>query len=447
MASTSTNKISKYLCNPHHLNFDFIFPQLLIPMPLPLNLRRKRRRGGRDSEDDFAQDDGESEKHADRPTKSSKDDDDAEKQLPSSSPDNNRKKNLPLISSRPADVKYATIDVTNTTGKNHHLRHFRSMSDRMRKGECSIFEGFHSGMQRQGCGFRSYSDLPVDLTTTLDRKEKSMKIPLIIREISQLSVDCKANAQRLCELLKCHLHSLTLFEPRLAQGVGTNPEEEESNIMERCKLFRKYRGCEVLIDVIMSTSYFTEGTDAADETKPEALLRAKSLACEILGKLVVMTMDGEQVAEQLAAREDLLLYLFRLLPLEKICITATDLIEVILQSRREILNLSAIPSLPRLVSTMGDEQLANFCRICAVTVSDLDMYENKTSLLQQNKQKRSKTFVPLRDINQDVLLNVPDLLHRLVALAVRKPFIPKFPDLPTELGEFDSQNLAPQIFW
>ena len=158
--------------------------------------------------------------------------------------------------------------------------------------------------------------------------------------MARLSVDCKGNARRLCDLLKRHLHSLTLFEPRPsptstnnnndnASSANNNGEDvEETDIQTRCKIFRQFGGVDVLIDVIMSTARFPEGTSAADETKPTALLRAKSLACEILARLVVMTLDGDEVAEQLAARDDLLLYLFRLLPLEKICITATDLIEV-----------------------------------------------------------------------------------------------------------------------
>ena len=116
---------------------------------------------------------------------------------------------------------------------------------------------------------------------------------------------------------------------------------------------------------------------------------------------------------------------------------------MILQTRRDVLNLSTIAELPRLVSALGDDQLANFCRICAVTISDLDMYESKSSLFQQNQQKRSKAFVPLRDINQDALLAIGDLLPRLVTLSVKKPYIPRFPDLATELGENEMERNSP----
>lgn len=42
------------------------------------------------------------------------------------------------------------------------------------------------------------------------------------------------------------------------------------------------------------------------------------------------------------------------------------------------------------------------------------------SVFAQNKQKRSKGFVNVRDINQELLLSIPELLPRLVSLAVSK---------------------------
>lgn len=32
-----------------------------------------------------------------------------------------------------------------------------------------------------------------------------------------------------------------------------------------------------------------------------------------------------------------------------------------------------------LIQSLSDQQLANFCRILAVAISDLDIYENKSS--------------------------------------------------------------------
>ena len=33
----------------------------------------------------------------------------------------------------------------------------------------------------------------------------------------------------------------------------------------------------------------------------------------------------------------------------------------------------------KLVEDIGDRKLANFCRVLAITISDLDIYENKSS--------------------------------------------------------------------
>lgn len=42
------------------------------------------------------------------------------------------------------------------------------------------------------------------------------------------------------------------------------------------------------------------------------------------------------------------------------------------------------------------------------------------SVFAQNKQKRSKGFINIRDHNQELLLSIPDLLTRLVNIATAK---------------------------
>ena len=46
---------------------------------------------------------------------------------------------------------------------------------------------------------------------------------------------------------------------------------------------------------------------------------------------------------------------------------------------------------------LDDEKLANFCRVLSVTISDLDIYENKSSrkfFLIHAKYKKDETFTP-----------------------------------------------------
>ena len=47
-------------------------------------------------------------------------------------------------------------------------------------------------------------------------------------------------------------------------------------------------------------------------------------------------------------------------------------------------------------------------------------YFFSTTVYAQNKQKRSKGFINLRDINQELLLAIPELLQRLVKIAINK---------------------------
>ena len=46
---------------------------------------------------------------------------------------------------------------------------------------------------------------------------------------------------------------------------------------------------------------------------------------------------------------------------------------------------------------LDDEKLANFCRVLSVTISDLDIYENKSSrkfFLIYAKDKKDEAFTP-----------------------------------------------------
>jgi Trpc4-associated protein len=104
-----------------------------------------------------------------------------------------------------------------------------------------------------------------------------------------------------------------------------------------------------------------------------------------------------------------------------------------LQSKKILLDLNKINNIAALIQCLKDEQLANFCRILAVAISDLDIYDNKSSLFAQNKQKRSRGFVNVRDINQELLLSIQELLPRLVNLAVAKPYTPRYPGMVSEL--------------
>jgi Trpc4-associated protein len=124
----------------------------------------------------------------------------------------------------------------------------------------------------------------------------------------------------------------------------------------------------------------------------------------VLGSLCLL---NPAASEFLSETDEVLIYCFHLLDHPTLYDKACVVIEHILMAKRCTLNLCVIPRLPQLLGRLEGGRLATFCNILAITVSDLDIFEHKSSLYQQNIQKRSEDFVPVRDINQELVLTVP----------------------------------------
>ncbi|ELU14681.1 hypothetical protein CAPTEDRAFT_176924 [Capitella teleta] len=142
-------------------------------------------------------------------------------------------------------------------------------------------------------------------------------------------------------------------------------------------------------------------------------------------------------------------YLFSLLCQEKTFLTACQFLEDILQASKHVLNLNLINNIRALVQNLCNKKLANFCRVLAVTISDLDIYEHKSSLYAQNKQKRMKGFINVRDVNQELLLGIPDLIPRLVQIAIARDYTPRYQGMSSELDnwmEWIENSMADEAF-
>ncbi len=137
---------------------------------------------------------------------------------------------------------------------------------------------------------------------------------------------------------------------------------------------------------------------------PDAEIKLKQLCLEVLGALCLLNTNA---AEFLGETDEVLIFCFHLLNHTALYAKACLVIEHILMAKRCTLNLCVIPRLPQLLARLEGGRLATFCKILAITVSDLDIFEHKSSLYQQNIQKRSDDFVPVRDINQELVLSVP----------------------------------------
>ncbi|XP_075428598.1 short transient receptor potential channel 4-associated protein isoform X2 [Ascaphus truei] len=129
----------------------------------------------------------------------------------------------------------------------------------------------------------------------------------------------------------------------------------------------------------------------------------------------------EGVTKRLAERSDFVLFLFTLMTNKKTFLQTATLIEDILGVKKEMIQLEDIPNLGNLVSSFDQQQLANFCRILSVTISELDSgSDDKNTLLAKDAQQK-KTLNPSRaEVNQATLLNIPGFIERLCKLATRK---------------------------
>lgn len=276
----------------------------------------------------------------------------------------------------------------------------------------------------------------------LDEVAPNSDIPRTVKTLDDFSVDPLCDKEAYFQDLKGVLGQLMNFESR--RGQDENVADDEQN--KYAVSFYKEGGVAVLIRQLTHASLFPQYSKCRVEDDED--MRIKAITLEILTKMTPTTV-GEQVVTLLMEQEDILSYMFTLLAQKKTFINACQLIEDMLQSKKILLDLNKINNIRALIGYLKDEQLANFCRILAVAISDLDIYDNKSSLFAQNKQKRSKGFINVRDINQELLLSIPELLPRLVGLAVSKEYTPRFRGMVSELDcwmEWIENQMAEEMY-
>uniref|UniRef100_A0A674B1A9 Transient receptor potential cation channel, subfamily C, member 4 associated protein b n=1 Tax=Salmo trutta TaxID=8032 RepID=A0A674B1A9_SALTR len=129
----------------------------------------------------------------------------------------------------------------------------------------------------------------------------------------------------------------------------------------------------------------------------------------------------EGVTKSLASRDDFVMFLFTLMSNKKTFLQTATLIEDILGVRKEMIQLEGIPNLPSLVQSFNQQQLANFCRILSVTITEPDLgNDDKHTLLAKNAQQKTNLCPSHSEVNQVALLNIPGFIERLCKLATRK---------------------------
>lgn len=228
------------------------------------------------------------------------------------------------------------------------------------------------------------------------------------------------------------MHQKLQYQSHLNSSVDITDGSDSSHPEAIMKMLVQYDGIEILVRIVMQFSLLPWET-ASKHAKNSEYLILQSLCVEVLHRLCV---DDANVARELCNKEGLFQGLLSLLQFGETCLVACDLIECLLLSRRDVLNLTTIPNITSLIGNMDDIQLANFCKVLAISLSDLDVYEHKTSLYAQCKEKNRNNFSCVRDINQEVILNVPGILSRLVGIACAKPYTPRFPAVAGEMNHW-----------
>ncbi|KAL1439952.1 hypothetical protein MTO96_009778 [Rhipicephalus appendiculatus] len=222
------------------------------------------------------------------------------------------------------------------------------------------------------------------------------------------------------------------YQSHLSTSMDIVDGSDSSRPAAIMKLLVQLNGIEILLRIIMQYSLLPRES-AIKHVNDARYLIIQSHCVEVLHRLCV---DDANVARELSHKEALFQGLLSLLQFSETCLVACDLIECLLLSRREVLNLTTIPNITSLIANMNDIQLANFCKVLAISLSDLDVYEHKTSLYAQCKEKNRNNFSCVRDINQEVILNVPGILKRLVMIACAKPYTPRFPAIAGEMNHW-----------
>ncbi|KAH9509476.1 Short transient receptor putative channel 4-associated protein [Bulinus truncatus] len=311
-------------------------------------------------------------------------------------------------------------------------------------------------MQYTGRGPSRLTELPRHLLNNIPEGNEVVDIifaldRLSVQHCTERHLNSDPNHDEAFIYLKKVLGMLMSFEPRRPNNNETQTGDENQD--KFAKSFANLGGIEIMIRFLMAGTVLPKIALSRAEKKALACehpiaLRVKSLVLEILIKLNTGCVAEKALSKELFCDETMN-YLFTLLANRKTFVNACQLIEDILQHRKDVLDLHRITNLRALVSCLDDSQLANFCRILAVAISDLDIYENKSSLFAQNKQKRSKGFVNLRDINQELLLAIPDLLPRLVQIAISKEYTPRYRGMPSELDcwmEWIDNQMADEVY-
>uniref|UniRef100_A0A803YLK7 Transient receptor potential cation channel subfamily C member 4 associated protein n=1 Tax=Meleagris gallopavo TaxID=9103 RepID=A0A803YLK7_MELGA len=241
-----------------------------------------------------------------------------------------------------------------------------------------------------------------------DKQAKWNGIPLLLQKLYEHShpnsdfSQCQSILKEISPLLSMEAMAF-VTEDRKAAQESTFPNTYT---------FDLFGGVDLLVEILMRPTLMTQ-------KKKQKI--SDDLIKDCLSILYNTCICTEGVTRRLAERNDFVLFLFTLMTNKKTFLQTATLIEDILGVKKEMIQLDDIPNLASLVSSFDQQQLANFCRILAVTISELDTgSDDKHTLLAKNAQQKKNLGPSRAEVNQATLLNIPGFIERLCKLATRK---------------------------
>ncbi|KAK1156173.1 short transient receptor potential channel 4-associated protein-like [Acipenser oxyrinchus oxyrinchus] len=261
--------------------------------------------------------------------------------------------------------------------------------------------------QITGRGMNRGTQIPEALLNERDTKAKWYGIPVLLQKLYESS---DPNS----DLLQTHVflkEISALLSKEAMTFVTEDRKTAQESMFPNTYTFDLFGGVHLLVEILMRPTLTTQKNNPMSD----------DLIKDCLSILYNCCLCTEGVTKSLAARSDFVLFLFTLMTNKKTFLQTATLIEDILGVKKEMIQLDDIPNLASLVQSFDQQQLANFCRILSVTISELDVgNDDKHTLLAKNAQQKKNSSPSQAEINQATVLNIPGFIERLCKLATRK---------------------------
>ncbi|XP_077070478.1 transient receptor potential cation channel, subfamily C, member 4 associated protein b [Siphateles boraxobius] len=288
------------------------------------------------------------------------------------------------------------------------IRYGCSRTQTSRGNSCkNIFNKIQQG-QITGVGLTRGSQIPAVLLEERDKRAQWQGIPVLLRRLHESS---HPNSD-LTKIDSMVMELSSLLSMEAMSFVTEERKTPQESVSPNTYTFDLFAGVDLFVEILMRPTLTVQG---------DLPILSDDLIKDCLSGLYNCCICTEGVTKSLAAREDFVMFLFTLMSNKKVFLPTATLIEDILNVRKEIIQLEKIPNLASLVQSFNQQQLANFCRILSVTISEPDVgVDDKHTLLARSTHQKTSTCTSRAESNQVALLNIPGFIERLCRLATRK---------------------------